>query len=100
MFAKVGKAGLATAAVVAGILVGGADPASAAPSNCHTEVSGNLGFAWCGAGSGQFRAKVSCIREVDGRRYTVTGPWVSPGNSSTRRCTGEDYLASVAVEKR
>lgn len=99
MVTNIGKAGLA-AVVMAGVLMGVAPPANAAPTSCVTERSGSTGYALCRTGTGQYRAQVTCAREAGGSNYIVYGPWRSPGTSSSKNCNGIDAAIRVAVVTR
>lgn len=98
MVHHIGKAGLA-AVVMAGVLVGGGQAAAAAPTSCTTQRAGSTGTVLCRAGTGEYRVRVTCAPPA-GLRYTLVGPWRTPGTPSSRTCDNGDPAVALAVETR
>ncbi|MEU8615515.1 hypothetical protein AB0C29_46785 [Actinoplanes sp. NPDC048791] len=57
----------------------GVQAASAVPSNCSVGGSGNVGWAICTSGTGQYQAVVGCDVWL-GRDYTRKGAWRAVGS--------------------
>lgn len=76
----------ASAALFAGSSLVAAAPAMAYPQNCSaTTFVGSYGRSYCTHGSGSHRVAVRCARPGS-QLYTVYGPWVGTGHTSTAYC--------------
>ncbi|MEV4539638.1 hypothetical protein AB0J82_38275 [Asanoa sp. NPDC049518] len=85
-------AGAAMAATLTTASVGvvGVEAAMAVPYNCSVGGSGNVGWAICTGGTGQYQAVVSCDVWL-GFDYTRTGAWVGVGGGrSTAACNSSE----------
>ena len=86
-------------AAVGGLLAGAVTiPASAAqatPSNCSGRYDLNTYSAFCGKGTGSFRAKARCYK-IGGSSYvTRYGAWKKAGSTlSTAVCLNSEEVAS------
>ena len=81
-------AGLALTAALTTMTAGfvGVQAASAVPWDCSVGGSGNVGWAICNSGTGQYQAVVDCDVWL-GRDYTRKGAWRAVGS-------GEDSIAA------
>lgn len=91
-----------TATATSALLLAGAGGAQAWPQGCSTTMWSRGGTAFCTAGTGAFRVKVTCKNTLGGS-YTSYGPWARPAlETSEANCyrLADDWATNVAVEKR
>jgi len=89
-----------TATVTSALLLAGAGGAQAYPQGCSTQYWSNGGQAFCTAGTGAFRVKVTCQPSF-GNLYASYGPWARPAfDVSLASCYPDDWVNNVTVEKR
>ena len=85
-------AGLALTAALTTVTAGfvGVQAASAVPWDCSVGGSGNVGWAICNSGTGQYQAVVDCDVWL-GRDYTRKGAWRAVGSGdSTAACNSSE----------
>jgi hypothetical protein len=90
-------AGIGAAAVLA-VPAG----AQAAPANCSVTLQHKTARALCTAGSGQYRAAISCIvlKPGDPVETTNYGGWVYIGLTSTASCGGGSQVTDYWWEPK
>jgi hypothetical protein len=102
MISKMKRAVLTVAAtgLLSGVAVLSATSAYASPSNCSGVYEGNTYQAYCGKGTGLFRANARCYK-IGTSNYVVRyGAWQKPGYGvrSVASCTSAEEVASGAID--
>ncbi|MDI5939688.1 hypothetical protein ABUL04_02935 [Micromonospora harpali] len=92
---------VAVTALVAGGLVGTGTAAQAAPTNCNSSTLANGYWVFCGSGSGEYRAAITCWYNNGASSRNRFGPWRLAGAlPSEVSCTSSEELGGYWIEKR
>jgi hypothetical protein len=85
--------------IASSVVFGLAAPAQAAPTGCSASISANqhMVFAECTGGTGQFRAKGTCVWPATGAKFTIHSVWTAPGNLASASCPPSNPLAIAAT---
>ena len=96
-----GRVGAAAALVVAATLSGAtaAAAAPAVPDDCTSQLYSTGARAYCGGGTGSYRASVRCDKN-NRPDYNRQGAWVQPGRWSFADCNAGDRPFNAGLERR
>ncbi|MET8220765.1 hypothetical protein [Streptomyces hirsutus] len=92
---------VAVTALMAGGIVGMGSAAQAAPTNCDQHAISNGYYVYCGKGSGQYRAAITCWYNHGTQSRDRFGPWRTAGGLPSQvSCLTSEELGGYRTEKK